>query len=150
MNTRLFIAAFVIFMSACAPVQETREVQAIEESVQDGVFLHISHGTDDPHRVAMALNMAAIMSEDRDVLVYFDIKGIEVVLLDAPDISYAQFPGSRNQLKLLKERGVILAACPGCLQAAGKAAEDLQEGITVANKDEFFGFTKGRILTLDY
>jgi predicted peroxiredoxin len=150
MNTRLFIVAFAIFVSACAPVQEALEVQEVAESVRDGVFLHISHGTDDPHRVAMALNMAAIMSEDRDVLVYFDIKGIEVVLQDAPDISYAQFPGSRDQLKLLADRGVILAACPGCLQAAGKTAEDLQEGVTVANKEEFFGFTEGRILTLDY
>ena len=150
MNNRFIIVAFAIFMSACAPLQETQEAQDIEMSAQDGVFLHISHGTDDPHRVAMALNMAAIMSEDHDVLVYFDIKGIEVVLQDAPDISYAQFPGSRNQLKLLDERGVILAACPGCLQAAGKTAEDLQEGITAANKEEFFDFTEGRILTLDY
>ena len=144
MKTKLFIVALVICMSACSPTQD------VEQSVQDGVFIHISHGTDDPHRVAMALNMAAIMSEDRDVIVYFDIKGIEVVLQDGPDISYAQFPGSHNQLRVLADRSVILAACPGCLQAAGKTKEDLREGITVANKEEFFGFTEGRILTLDY
>jgi hypothetical protein len=28
--------------------------------------------------------MAELMAEDRDVLVYFDIKGVEVVLADAP------------------------------------------------------------------
>jgi hypothetical protein len=41
-------------------------------------------------------------------------------------------------------------ACPGCLKAAGKTAADLAPGIQVADKAAFFGFTKGRILTLDY
>jgi hypothetical protein len=36
------------------------------------------------------------------------------------------------------------------LEAAGKSAEDLMEGIQVANKEAFFDFTDGRILTLDY
>jgi predicted peroxiredoxin len=98
----------------------------------------------------MALNMAAIMSEDHDVLVYFDIKGVEVVLKDAPDIAFAQFASSKTQLAALSSKGVTLAACPGCLQAAGKTTADLAEGITVAEKARFFNFTKGRILTLDY
>jgi hypothetical protein len=41
-------------------------------------------------------------------------------------------------------------ACPGCLKNAGKTPEDLRPGITVADKDKFFNFTKGRILTLNY
>jgi predicted peroxiredoxin len=144
MKIKIFMAAAIIWLSACSPKQVTRE------SAPDGVFIHITHGTDDPHRVAMALNMASIMSEDHDVLVYFDIKGIEVVLKDAPDISFAQFPSSKAQLAALSNKGVTLAACPGCLQAAGKTTADLAEGITVAEKTRFFNFTKGRILTLDY
>jgi len=114
------------------------------------VFIHLSHGSDDPHRVAMALQMAAVMSEERDVLVYFDIKGVEVVLKDAPDIAYAHFPGSHAQLAALSAGGVTLAACPGCLKAAGKSEADLADGIGLADKDKFFSFTEGRILTLDY
>ena len=117
---------------------------------RDGVFLHVSHGADDPHRILMALNMASLMSEDHDVLVYFDIKGIEVVLKDAEDLTYSHFPSSRSQLSALPEKGVTLMACPGCLKAAGKSAEDLAEGVELARKDAFFGFTEGRILTLDY
>lgn len=56
--------------------------------------------------------MAELMAEDRDVLVYFDIKGVEVVLADAPELEHATFPA--------------------------------------ASGDAFFGFTEGRILTLDY
>ena len=47
---------------------------------RDGVFLHIASGYDNPHRVLMALKMAEIMSDSKDVLIYFDIRGIEVVL----------------------------------------------------------------------
>jgi hypothetical protein len=45
---------------------------------------------------------------------------------------------------------VALVACPGCLKAAGKTADDLAAGIAVADKDQLFAFAKGRILTLDY
>jgi len=117
---------------------------------KDGVVIHLSSGLGDPHRVLMALNMASLMSADHDVLVYFDIKAIEVVLKDAKDIQYAQFPSLKSQLSALREKGVTLMACPGCLKAAGKTVEDLAAGIQVAEKAKFFSFTKGRILTLDY
>jgi predicted peroxiredoxin len=143
---RTTLLAFVLIcMSACSPA-----TKAPETSPKDGVFIHITHGVENPHHVAMALQMARIMSEDSDVLVYFDIKGIEVVLKDSPDIIYAQFPGSKAQLAALAEKGITIAACPGCLKAAGKTEADLADGITVAEKSSFFNFTEGRILTLDY
>ncbi|MDF7801178.1 DsrE family protein [Pontiellaceae bacterium B1224] len=117
---------------------------------RDGAFIHISHGTDDAHRVLMALQMADLMSADHDVLVYFDIKGIEVVLNDAEDISFSHFPTSKTQLASLPQKGVTLMACPGCLKAAGKTPADLADGVEVADKAKFFSFTQGRILTLDY
>lgn len=125
-------------------------VRAEDKTPRDGVFLHVSHGVDKPHRVLMALNMAAIMAESRDVLVYFDIKGVEVVLKDAPNFTFSHFPGSKPQLQKLIEMGIGLYACPGCLKAAGKTPEDLLPGVKVADKDAFFAFTEGRILTLDY
>jgi predicted peroxiredoxin len=124
------------------------EMSAAE--TRDGVFVHISHGQDDPHRVLMALNMANIMAEDHDVLVYFDIKGVEVVLKNAENLSYSHFISSRDQLSSLVRKGAILMACPGCLKAVGKTPDDLAPGVQVADKNQFFSFTQGRILTLDY
>jgi predicted peroxiredoxin len=123
---------------------------AVADQPRDGVFIHISHGGDDPHRVLMALSMASIMSEDRDVLIYFDVKGIEVVLKNGDDLSYSHFPSSKTQLAALPKKGVILMACPGCLKAADKTAADLAPGVQIADKDRFFSFTKGRILSLGY
>jgi len=120
------------------------------DTVRNGVFLHISHGKDDPHRLLMALNMATIMADDHDVLVYFDIKAVNAVLKDSEDIVFAHFPSSRTSLAALKEKNVILMACPGCLKVAGKTGKDLAEGVQVADKNVFFSFTKGRILSLDY
>jgi predicted peroxiredoxin len=123
-------------------------LQAAE--TRDGVFIHISRGSDDPHRVLMALNMANTMSADHPVLVYFDIKAVEVVLKDSKDIQFAHFPSSKTQLSDLVKRGVTRMACPGCLKVAGKTAADLAPGIQVADKAKFFSFTSGRILALDY
>jgi len=117
---------------------------------RDGVFIHLSQGAKDPHRVLMALNMAVLMAEDHPVLVYFDIDAISLVLKDAPDLKYAHFPPLKTQLAKLARQGATLMACPGCLKAAGKTVEDLGPGIRVAEKTTFFSFTKGRILTLDY
>ena len=140
-----------IFLACTAgPQPEAEKPDAAIESSRDVVFVHISHGPEDPHRVLMALKMAEMMAADRDVLVYFDIQGVHAVLADAPNLEYAQFPGSHEQVGRLLEMGIPLYACPGCLEAAGKTPEDLRGGIQVANKDAFFDFTDGRILTLDY
>lgn len=117
----------------------------------DGVFIHVSHGAENPHRVLMAMKMAELMADAGvDVLMYFDIKGIDVVLEGAPDLTYSHFPSSCAQLKKLVGMQVDVLACPGCLKAAGKTPDDLAMGVKVASKEAFFGFTEGRILTLDY
>ena len=123
---------------------------AEKENVRDGVFIHISHGSDNPHRVLMALSLAEKMSEDKDVILYFDITGIEVLLKNSPDLSFAQFTSSKEQVQKLLDKGITIMACPGCLKAARKTPDDLREGVMVANKEKFFNFTKGRILSIDY
>jgi predicted peroxiredoxin len=90
------------------------------------------------------------MAKDHDVLVYFDIKGINAILKESPDITFAHFPSSKAQIKTLVEKNVLLMACPSCLKVASKTEEDLADGIQIADKEKFFSFTKGRILTLDY
>jgi predicted peroxiredoxin len=117
---------------------------------RDGVFIHLHSGPQDPHAVVMALRMAQLMSAERDVLVYCDLNGINVVLAESPDITYPTFESSRAQLKALLAADVPIYACPGCLRAAGRQPVDLLPGVRVAEKDAFFNFTAGRILTLDY
>ncbi|KAF0204435.1 MAG: hypothetical protein FD170_340 [Bacteroidetes bacterium] len=147
----LIVLAFMV--SSCNETIE-KEVKIVEDTLavapRDGVFYHISSGPDDPHKVVMALKQAVMMAEDKDVLIYFDIKGIEVVLNDAQDVSYPTFPTSKESLKQLMDKGVTIFACPACLKAAGKSEADLMPGVKLAEKEMFFNFTKGRILTLDY
>jgi predicted peroxiredoxin len=98
----------------------------------------------------MALKMASLMSTDRDVLVYVDLKGVETVVKDAPDLTFPSFESSRAQIAGLLAKGVPIHVCPGCLKALGHKPEELMPGLRVADKEAFFNFTKGRILTLDY
>ena len=120
------------------------------EKPKDGVFIHISSGPDDSHSVLMPLKMAEMMVSDKDVLIYFDIKGVYAVLNDTVDICHDGFTSSREQLKTLIDKGVTIMVCPTCLKVAGKTPEDVMPGVQIANKEKFFNFTEGRILTLDY
>jgi predicted peroxiredoxin len=148
-NFLTLVSILVVTMSLITPAQQI-ESKAMQEEVKDGVFVHISHGTDDPHRMLMGLTLADRMSADKDVIIYIDITGIDVVLKDSPDLTLEPFASSKTLIQNLLNKGITIMACPTCLKAAGKSPEDLAEGISVADKDKFFNFTKGRILTLDY
>jgi predicted peroxiredoxin len=119
-------------------------------AVRDGVFVHIKSGPDHPHSVLMGLRMAQMMSADRDALVYFDVEGIKNVLQDSPDLRMEPFGSSRAMIEDLITRKVQVYACPGCIKALGKSPEQLMPGVKVAERESFFTFTRGRILTLDY
>ena len=121
-----------------------------DAAVKDGVFVHIKAGPEDAHSVLMALQMAYMMSEDRDVAVYMDIKAVHVFVKDAPDLALEPFPSARTILDTLLVREVPVMVCPGCMKVANLELEDLLDGIMLANKEAFFNFTEGRILTLDY
>lgn len=144
----LFLFAVMAFTACQQTIEQEKEVTTQIENATDGMFIHVTSA--DPHRVLMAMQMAAMVSEDHDVVMYFDIEGVKVLIKDAPDLEYAQFPSSYAQIKNLTEKGITIMACPGCLKAAGYTPDDLMEGIKVANKETFFNFTKGRIITLDY
>lgn len=141
----IILVLFIWLPSCSGEKAESRN----ERNANDAVFIHITHGSDDIHRLLMGLQMANIMSESRKVLVYFDIQGIEAVLKETKDLNFSHFPGSQSQLQILLARGVPLLACPGCLKASGHTPQDLLEGVEIANKDKFFSFASARILTLD-
>jgi len=119
-------------------------------ATKDGLFLHISSGYDNPHKVLMALKMAVMMSMDKDVIVYMDIKGVEMLVKTSKDMKFKDFPTLFELLDQLAAKKVTVMACPTCLKIAGFKPEDLRPGIIIAQKDKFFNFTKGRIVTLDY
>jgi predicted peroxiredoxin len=121
-----------------------------EKKSADGAFIHISHGSDDPHRLLMGLKMADMMADMHPVLVYFDVTAVDAVLSDSEDITHESFPSSKTLLKSLQEKGVTLMACPGCLKAMDKGEADLAEGVQIADKAKFFNFTDGHTLSFSY
>jgi predicted peroxiredoxin len=116
----------------------------------DGMFIHLSSGEENAHRALMAMKMAEVMSSDKDVLMYLDIEAVKLVVSEAPDVQMEGFESSLRQIRKLLDAGVSIQACPTCLKLAGYAEEDLQSGVILANKEKFFNFTEGRILTIDY
>jgi len=157
MKKAVFLLMIAAVLGSCvdqknkAPEQPASHDESVENTtVRDGVFIHISESYDDPHRVLMPLKMAVMMAADRDVMVYMDIDAVELAVRDAKDLQYAEFDSFQSYVKQLTDLGVNVVACPTCLQIAGFNPEDLMNGIKPAEKDQFFNFTNGRILTLDY
>lgn len=151
MKNLLLIMLVVALATSCrfSTTSDEKQNQATQiGNVRDGMFIHVS--SNDPNRVNMALSMAGMMSEDHDVIMYFDIKGIDAIVKNATDFTSGEFSSSHTKLRELIEKGIVIQACPGCLESAGYTTNDLIEGIILADKEKFFNFTKGRILTLDY
>ena len=153
----LFIAGLMIISCNRTPKQnadfnqgKTSDSNAISETIKDGVFIHITESYNDPHRVLMPLKMATMMATDKDVLVYMDIHAVELLVKGAKDLNFADFESAQSYIKQLLDKKIGVYACPTCLEAAGFKQEDLLDGIQIAQKDKFFNFTKGRIVTLDY
>jgi len=151
----LLIAALAV---SCINVDVDEDAaQAMEKAKKSakyettGVFVHITHGSDDAHRALMGLMMATKMAESKDVAVYLDIDAIELVLKDAEPVTFEDhFPPSDEMIGKLLEKGVPVMACPGCMKVKGITEDMLMDGVNVASKEKFFSFTKGGILTLDY
>jgi predicted peroxiredoxin len=144
----LFLAP--LLLSACGHVKTETESAPEPDPKTDGVFIHISKGSEDTHDVLMALMLADKFSTSNDVLVFFDKGGIEMVTDDAPNLEMDPFDSSDEIFARLVDLGVTILACPACMQVSGVEEDALREGVQMAEKEQFFDFTEGRILTLDY
>jgi len=145
------VVLFSLLLFSCKTNPSEAPEAAQVEAVRDGIFIHLTAGYESQHRVLMAFRMAELMSADKDVLVYCDIEAVKLLVKDSPDMGMpGMFPSLHESMAKLLQAGVSIQACPGCLKVAGFTPEDLREGISIADKEKFFSFTKGRILTLDY
>jgi len=135
-----------ILMTSC--IKTT--VESPSEPETDGVFIHISEGYNDAHKALMPLKMATIMANDKDVLIYMDIHAVNLLVEGSEDLTHDGFESAHTYFKQLLDMEVGIYACPTCLKVAGFEPSDLMDGIKTAEKDKFFNFTKGRIITLDY
>ncbi len=133
----------VILLLSIVLVLVTKDISA-----KDGFLVHLS--SKDPHRVSMALSFALKMADDYDVFIFVDVEGINAVLKDVESIRFKNFEATRTMLDKLIKAGVQIAACPMCLEAMGHTQYDLISGIKIIDKKDFFNFTSGRIITLDY
>lgn len=151
MKKIVLLLGLAMMFTGCIRVNQPAVPQIhVSTDARDGMFIHVKKGPENAHEVLMALSMATKFAEDYDVLMYFDIDGIKMVTKDAPNLTMQPFGSSDELFKNLVNIGVTIFACPGCMKVEGVEASDLRTGVTVADKDEFFNFTDGRILSIDY
>lgn len=146
-SRNLIVMALLLSLVVAAPLLAGEE----EAQSTDGLFIHISHGEEDAHRVLMPLSLANMVSDKYEVRLFLDIDAVNLVVKSAPDVTYEGFEhSSRTLLTKLVEKGVEIYACPMCLQVAGHTPEELMDGVTLATPEIFAGLADGTITALDW
>ncbi|MCU0344575.1 MAG: DsrE family protein [Ignavibacterium sp.] len=146
-RTKIYL---VVILSLFLLIPIVNAQETVQQQEKEGIFLHISTSYDNPHRLLMPLKMATLMAPEKAVLIYMDIEAVKILVKNSKDITHPEFESAHSYIKKLIEMGVEIYACPTCLKVAGYKTEELMDGIKPANKDRFFNFTKGRILSLSY
>lgn len=152
MKHTVILLGLILLTASCIRVNEnpTPQFNMSHMAAKDGLFIHVKKGADNAHEVLMALSMADKFAGDHDVLLYFDIDGIQMVTGDAPNLVMEPFGSSDELFAKLVNAGITIYACPGCMAVHDIKASDLRSGVTTAKKEMFFDFTDGRILSIDY
>ena len=153
----LFAGLLALVVSCNQPKQNTgtsapMAFENADSAMKDGLFIHLSHGYDDVDRASMALSLAVKMADSVDVIVFCDLEAVTLLTKDAkhPAMTTDHYMCPKDALDELRKMGVTIRGCPMCMKNKNIKPEDLANGVTVAARDKFFSFTKGRILTLDY
>jgi predicted peroxiredoxin len=145
-----FLFLIPLIVMSCVRVETTDDNVDFKTPEKDGILIHVTAGYDNAHRVLMPFKMATLMAESKDVILYLDIHAGELVVKDAEDVVMEGFDPLSTYIETLLDKGVKIYACPTCLNVMGYTPDDLMEGIKTAEKEAFFDFTKGRIITMDY
>ncbi|MFA8450569.1 MAG: hypothetical protein ACEPOW_07740 [Bacteroidales bacterium] len=145
----LLIGSFGLFFSCNQPGTKEPPPPPPKEIVKDGVIIHIKHGQDDPQQAIMGLILADNFVDKKDVLVYLDVRAVHLATKDAPKIEFMGHSVNDALMNLINKK-VQIMCCPGCMEAAGKTPDMLLDGISLRNDEDFFTFTKGKIITFDY
>ena len=145
-----FLLLIPLLVMSCMHVDTTGDEVDIKKPEKDGILIHVTAGYDDTHRVLMPFKMATLMADTKDVILYLDIHAGELVVKDAEDVVMDGFDPLSTYIESLLDKGVEIYACPTCLNVMGYTPDDLIKGIKTAEKEAFFDFTEGRIVTMDY
>ncbi len=128
-------------------------------AAQQKVVVHLSHYSDDLHRVAMALKLAtAMQSQGAQVTLLLDVEGVRLADARQPqELSWGfkDMPTVAEQYDAFIEAGGEVLVCPMCAKAAGLDAASLRPGARLGMMDAEHGSELAEVIlaadkVLDY
>ena len=129
LNFVLIVCTFTLLSCQNAQKPEISDLVPKCERFNDGVFIHVSKGYNNPQKVLMALSLVLKMTETQDVALFFDIEGVKLLTKTSEDIQIENYMTLYNALDKLIENNIIIMACPMCLKNANIELEQLKDGI---------------------
>jgi predicted peroxiredoxin len=110
-----------------------------------------SDGTQDPHAVTMALQLAGHALDDgMETVLFFNVRGVGVPTRGFPeDLAFKAKP-IRQMLSTLSNRGAEVHVCPHCMEALGVEPDDLVAGAQVTDREKLFSKLGSNTVVFSY
>jgi len=132
---RLILQVFFSFFLVLPQVSIAQDA-AVEDSVD--VVVKLDHFTDDLHAAFMALKIANGLEEkDQNVVLFLNLEAVRLAHGHQPvDLAWGHNEDFSVLLNRFIEHGGKILVCPHCANSIGMHAEDMREGITIAEEGE--------------
>ena len=106
-------------------------------SDQQTLVIKATHGTDDPERANLAVNVAAVgVASGHDVHLFLAIDAVNLALPVPPDLQVEHAPPIADLLDAVYAAGQVVVCTP-CAARRGLAAEDLRPGTVMGGSALF-------------
>ena len=145
--------SIILLLSVIVLLGCTKDNKQVKKNIpfREGVVIHLTKGPNNPDIVIIAMNLAIVMSEKQNVIVYLDCDGVKSFFSDSPDMNYGYYQSTLVAVRNLSVMdNVKILASKTSLRAASKSAENLIKGITAINDEELADLIKGNFFTIDY
>lgn len=130
--------ALALALSACAGPQ--RPAAPAVNLGKPTVLFSVISGTDKPHNVTMALQLANhALAAKRRVVLFFSVGGVQIPLQGLDDKLAFEAKPIKQLLADVMAKGAEVQVCPHCLKALKIDAKQLVKGAKVTTRELLFG-----------
>jgi predicted peroxiredoxin len=130
---------FLLIVFSCQTANQTQQSNTVEDSKPVMFFSLTSSGTENPHPITMALQLANhSLAVEREVVLFFNVKAVDIPTHQfKEDIAFRAEPIKKLLLELM-EKGAQVHVCPHCMNALEVKETDLISGAMVTDREKLF------------
>jgi predicted peroxiredoxin len=113
---------------------------AMERPAEPTLLLNVTSGTEDPHALRMALDLAGeALRQGRRVVLFFNVHAVPWAAKSGPgNLTFGDGPPLQEMLRERIAEGATVLVCPHCMEVARVTEDELLEGARTATPQTLF------------